>query len=77
MIALTVNIAKLYHTMESSRTISFMTLNSYLDATAQKAYREGINGGVEHVKVIQEIKQQNKQTSKQAKQANNKTEHIT
>ena len=70
MIALTVNIAKLYHTMESSRSISFMTMNSYLDSTAQKAYREGINGGVEHVKVIQEVKEQNKQTSKTSKQQN-------
>ena len=69
MIALTANVAKLYHTMESSRTISFMTMNKYLDPTAQKAYIEGINGCVEHVKVIQEVIQHAK--------ANNKTAHIT
>ena len=69
MIALTTNVAKLYHTMESSRTISFMTMNNYLDTTAQKAYIQGINGCVEHVKVIQEVIQHAK--------ANNKTAHIT
>ena len=69
MIALTTNVAKLYHTMESSRTISFMTMNNYLDTSAQKAYIQGINGCVEHVKVIQEVIQHAK--------ANNKTAHVT
>ena len=69
MIALTTNVAKLYHTMESSRAITFMTMNQYLDPTAQKAYIQGINGCVEHIKVIQEVIQHAK--------ANNKTAHIT
>lgn len=69
MIALTSNVAKLYHTMESSRAISFMTMNKYLDPTAQKAYIHGINGCVEHIKVIQEVIQHAK--------SNNKTAHIT
>ena len=44
MIALTSNVAKLYHTLESSRTISFMITNRYLDPSAKKAYISGING---------------------------------
>ena len=55
MISLTLNIGKLYHTLESQRTIDFMVANKYLDPIAQKAYLEGINGCVEHVCVIQEI----------------------
>ena len=65
MIALTTNVAKLYHTMESSRTISFMTMNNYLDISAEKAYIQGINGCVEHVKVIQEVIQHAKAKIKQ------------
>ena len=34
MIALTSNVAKLYHTLESSRTISFMITNGGLDLSA-------------------------------------------
>ena len=55
MIALTSNIAKLYHTIEAQRTLDFMTENSYLDPTAQKAYLDGVNGCVEHIAVVQEI----------------------
>ena len=44
-------------------------MNHYLDPTAQKAYIQGINGCVEHIKVIQEVIQHAK--------ANNKTAHIT
>jgi hypothetical protein len=55
MIALTSNIAKLYHTIEAQRTLDFMTGNSYLDPTAQKAYLDGVNGCVEHIAVVQEI----------------------
>ena len=51
MIALTSNIAKLYHTIEAQRTLDFMTGNNYLDSTAQKAYLDG----VEHITVVQEI----------------------
>ena len=69
MIALTSNVAKLYHTLESSRTISFMITNGYLDSSAQKAFINGINGCVEHVQVIQEVIQHAK--------SNHKTAHIT
>ena len=69
MIALTSNVAKLYHTMESSRTITFMITNGYLDPSAQKAFINGINGCVEHVQVIQEVIQHAK--------SNHKTAHIT
>ena len=55
MIALTSNIAKLYHTIEAQRTLDFMTGNNYLDQIAQKAYLDGVNGCVEHITVIQEI----------------------
>ena len=55
MIALTANVAKLFHSLESSRTISFMITNGYLDPSAQKAYIQGINGCVEHVQVVQEV----------------------
>ena len=55
MIPLTLNVAKLYHTTDSSRTMSFMTMKKYLDPTAQKVYIECINGCVEHAKVIQEV----------------------
>jgi hypothetical protein len=69
MISLTANVGKLYHTLESSRTIQFMITNKYLDPSAQKAYINGINGCVEHIKVVQEVIQHAK--------ANNKTAHIT
>ena len=69
MISLTANVAKLFHTLESTRTISFMITNKYLDPTAQKAYIQGINGCVEHVQVLQEVIQHAK--------SNNKTAHIT
>ena len=41
MIALTSNVGKLFHTLESSRTMNYMIMNGYLDARAQKAYMEG------------------------------------
>jgi hypothetical protein len=69
MISLTANVGKLYHSMESSRTIDFMIKNKYLDPSAQKAYIEGINGCVEHIQVIQEVIQHAK--------ANHKTVHIS
>ena len=55
MIALTSNIAKLYHTIEAQRTLDYMVANSYLDPTAQKAYLDGVNGCVEHITVVQEV----------------------
>ena len=55
MIALTLCIAKLYHTLEASRTMDFMIRNKYLDPTAQKAYINGVNGCVEHITIVQEI----------------------
>ena len=69
MIALTANVAKLYHTLESSRSISFMIMNKYLDPSAQKAFIQGVNGCVEHVQVLQEVIQHAKD--------NKKTAHIT
>ena len=69
MISLTANIGKLYHTLESTRTLNFMINNKYLDPSAQKAYIQGINGCVEHVQVIQEVIQDAK--------FHKKTVHIT
>ena len=69
MISLTANVGKLYHTLEASRSISYMITNKYLDPSAQKAYINGINGCVEHVCVVQEVINHAK--------ANNKTAHIT
>ena len=61
--------AKLYHTLESSRTISFMIINGYPDPSARKAFLNCINGCVEHVQVVQEIIQHTK--------SKYKTGHIT
>jgi hypothetical protein len=69
MISLTINIGKLYHTIEAQRTIDFMVSNKYLDPTAQKAYLEGINGCVVHVTVVQEVIQHTR--------LNHKTAHLT
>ena len=54
MISLTLNIGKLFHTLEAERCLSFMLQNKYLDPSAQKAYVNGINGCVEHVTVVSE-----------------------
>ena len=69
MIALTLNIAKLYHTLEAERTIQFMISNNYIDPQAQKAYMDRINGCVEHITVVHEIIQHAK--------LNNRTAHIS
>jgi hypothetical protein len=69
MKALTAIVGKLFHTMESSRTINSMINKKYLGPSAQKAYIQGINGCVEHVQVVQEIIQYSK--------ANHKTVHVT
>ena len=69
MIALTLNMGKLYHTLEAERALQFMLENKYLDSTAQKAYLDGINGCVEHVTVVQEVIQHAR--------LNNKTVHCT
>ena len=69
MISLTLNIGKLFHTLEAQRTLQFMLENKYLDPTAQKAYLDGINGCVEHVMVVQETLQHAK--------LNKKTVHLT
>ena len=55
MISLTTNVGKLYHSLESSRLMSYMITNGYLDPSAQKAYMEGINGCIEHIQVVQEV----------------------
>ena len=55
---ITLNIGKLYHTLEAQRTMQFMLENNYMDKTTQKAYVEGVHGCVEHVLVVQEIIQQ-------------------
>ena len=69
MISLTLNIGKLYHSLEAQRTINYMVSNKYLDPIAQKAYIEGINGCIEHVTVVQEVIEDAKH--------NKKTVHIT
>ena len=69
MISLTLNIGKLYHSLEAQRTIDFMVGNKYLDPISQKAYIDGINGCVEHVTVIQEVIQHAK--------INHRTVHMT
>ena len=51
IISLTLNIRKLYHTLEAQRTMDFMVDNKYLDPAAQKAFMDGVNGCVEHVTV--------------------------
>ena len=55
MISLTANVGKLFHSLESSRTMDFMIKKQYLDPKAQKAYIDGINGCVEHIKVVHEV----------------------
>ena len=55
MISLTLNIGKLFHTLEAERSLQYMISNKYLDPKAQKAYIEGVNGCVEHVVVVQEV----------------------
>ena len=62
MIALTLNIGKLYHTLEAERSMQFMLENKYLDPQVQKAYVEGVNGCVEHVIVVQETIQHSRTT---------------
>ena len=69
MIALTSNVGKLFHTLESSRAMNYMIMNGYLDPKAQKAYLDGVNGCVEHVQVVQEVITHAK--------AKSKTVHIT
>ena len=69
MISLTLNIGKLYHTLEAQRTINFMVENKYFDPTTQKAYVEGVNGCIEHVTVVQEVIDHSK--------LNHTTSHIT
>lgn len=69
MISLTANVGKLYHSLESARTLNFMIDNKYLDPSAQKAYLEGINGCVEHTQVVQEVIHHAR--------TNHKTAHIT
>ena len=46
MISLTLNIGKLFHTLEAQRNMDFMISNGYIDPTDQKAFIEGINGCV-------------------------------
>ena len=41
MISLILNIGKLYHTLESARTLNVMISNGYMDSTCQKAFIEG------------------------------------
>ena len=69
MISLTLNVGKLYHTLEAQRAMEFMIGNKYLDPAAQKAYVDGVNGCVEHVVVVQEIIQHAKK--------NHQTMHTT
>ena len=69
MISLTLNMGKLYHTLEAQRTMEYMVANKYLDPAAQKAYIDGVNGCVEHVVVVQEIIQHAKK--------NHETMHAT
>ena len=69
MISLTLNIGKLFHTLEAQRHMDFMISNGYIDPTAQKTFIEGINGCVEHIQVVQEIIQHAR--------LNKKTVHIT
>ena len=64
MIALTLNIAKLYYPIESQRTMEFMINNKYLDPKAQKVYMDGVNGCVEHITVVHEIIQHAKLNKK-------------
>ena len=69
MISLTLNIGKLYHTLEAKRHMDFMISNGYIDPASQKAFIEGVNGCVEHIEVVQEVIQHAR--------LNKKTVHIT
>ena len=55
MISLTLNIAKLYHTLEAARLMADMVSNNYIYIAAQKAYIEGVNGCIEHATLVHEI----------------------
>ena len=44
MIALTANVGKFFHTLESSRTMSYMISNKYLDPSAQKRIFRELTG---------------------------------
>ena len=69
MISLTLNIAKLLHTLEANRTMKFMIDNGYIDPTAQKPFIDDINGSVEHIEVVHGVIQHAR--------LNKKTAHIT
>ena len=68
LIALTSNVGNIFHTLESSRTMSYMIMNEYLDPKAQEPYLGDVNWCVEHVQVVQEVIPHN--------QINTKTAHI-
>ena len=58
---ISLNIGKIYHTLETQRTLNFIISNKYHDPTAEKTYIDGVKGCVEHVVVVQEVLQHAKE----------------
>ena len=68
-LALSSCLGKPYHCIKAQRMADFMVANGYINTSTQKAFLQGINGCVEHIKVLQEIIQDAK--------ANKKTVHFS
>ena len=54
-LALSSCLGKPYHQIKAARLNKFMVSNGYINTSHQKAFLEGINGCMEHIKVLQEI----------------------
>ena len=68
-LALSSCLGKPYHQIKASRMNKFMVDNGYINTSHQKAFIAGVNGCMEHIKVLQEVIQDAK--------ANRKTVHIS
>ena len=76
MIALTSCLGKPYHQIKADRMADFMTKNSYIDESSQKAFLKGINGGIEHIQVLQEALQDAMHNKKTLHRSNVKKQWI-
>ena len=54
-LALSSCLGKPYHCIKAQQMADFMVANGYINTITQKAFLQGINGSVEHIKVLQEI----------------------
>ena len=68
-LALSSCLGKPYHQIKAARLNKYMVSNGYINTSHQKAFLQGINGCMEHIKVLQEVIQDAK--------ANRKTVHIS